>query len=386
MTHHGPVIDYLANCNGPCETVDKASLKFNKIDAVGLLGQSTGPGAAGFWGADKLRTNNNTWTVTIPSTVAKGNYILRHEIIALHAARTINGAQNYPHCINLQVTGSGTDNLPSGTLGNALYKPGEPGIEIDIYKPLQYQMPGPPLYKAGTTITPANSGVGGGLDNLGMGAGFSASLPAASQAITTASSIASGAVANALSASVSVNTSTASSVATTTPNAGIASAPYSNSTASNVTTHTSYTPMTSQINIVGASSSSPLAPAATQTAFSLIANLSASVGSVQVNAPVTSTPSYSASTQIAAATTPIVTSSVVDVPAQQSTPAAAAAATSTAKTYPSMPLHPTQSTFSGLSVAELMEYLRAIVAELSRRINLSQSKRRRHGRDLGSSR
>ncbi|KAL8822194.1 MAG: hypothetical protein Q9191_007064 [Dirinaria sp. TL-2023a] len=157
VTHHGPVIDYLANCHGPCSKVDKTRLRFNKIDASGLLRESLAAGQAGFWGADRLRQANNSWTVTVPSTIAAGNYVLRHEIIALHDAIKVNGAQNYPHCINLQVTGSGSDKLPSGTLGTSLYKANEPGIKIDIYKPLVYQMPGPPIHGE-ASLTPAQEG------------------------------------------------------------------------------------------------------------------------------------------------------------------------------------------------------------------------------------
>lgn len=31
ISHHGPVFNYLANCNGDCVHVDKHNLKFNKI-------------------------------------------------------------------------------------------------------------------------------------------------------------------------------------------------------------------------------------------------------------------------------------------------------------------------------------------------------------------
>jgi lytic cellulose monooxygenase (C1-hydroxylating) len=40
--------------------------------------------------------NNNTWTVTIPSLIKAGNYVLRHEKIALHQAESAGEAQNYP--------------------------------------------------------------------------------------------------------------------------------------------------------------------------------------------------------------------------------------------------------------------------------------------------
>jgi endoglucanase len=77
-THHGPVIDYLANC-GPagCETVDKTSLEFFKIDGVGLVDDTTVPGT---WGDDQLIAQGSSWMVEIPPTIAPGYYVLRHEL------------------------------------------------------------------------------------------------------------------------------------------------------------------------------------------------------------------------------------------------------------------------------------------------------------------
>lgn len=92
-SHRGPVIDYLAKCSGECETVDKDTLEFFKIDQGGLVSDSAVPGT---WASDQLIANNNSWTVKIPTSIAPGNYVLRHEIIALHSAGTADGAQNYP--------------------------------------------------------------------------------------------------------------------------------------------------------------------------------------------------------------------------------------------------------------------------------------------------
>lgn len=157
-SHHGPVIgklpihecailltqiDYLASCNGDCKTVDKTTLEFFKIDGVGLIDDTTVPGN---WASDTLIANNNSWTVTIPSDIAPGNYVLRHEIIALHSAGEVGGAQNYPQCVNLEVTGSGTA-APAGVLGTALYTDQDPGILVNIYQSLSaYIVPGPTLY------------------------------------------------------------------------------------------------------------------------------------------------------------------------------------------------------------------------------------------------
>jgi lytic cellulose monooxygenase (C1-hydroxylating) len=156
-SHHGPVIDYLANCgNSGCESVDKSTLKFFKIDEVGLVGSSS---SGGKWGSDQLLANNNSWLVEIPSNIAPGFYVLRHEIIALHSAGQNNGAQNYPQCINLQITGSGTES-PEGTLGTALYKANDPGILVNIYQSLSsYKIPGPPLIAGASAIQQGSSAI-----------------------------------------------------------------------------------------------------------------------------------------------------------------------------------------------------------------------------------
>ena len=133
-------IDYLANCNGPCEKVDKTTLEFFKIDGVGLVSDNPSPGT---WASDELISNNQSWVVKIPETLAAGNYVLRHEIIALHSAEEAGGAQFYPHCVNLAITGTGTSK-PSGTLGTALYKESDPGVLVNIYTSLaSYDVPGP---------------------------------------------------------------------------------------------------------------------------------------------------------------------------------------------------------------------------------------------------
>ncbi|KAL8894788.1 MAG: hypothetical protein Q9192_004057, partial [Flavoplaca navasiana] len=80
-SHHGPVIDYLAPCNGECTGVEKTALKFTKIAEKGLIDHSSPPGK---WASDELRAAGNSWEVKIPECVKDGNYVLRHEIIALH--------------------------------------------------------------------------------------------------------------------------------------------------------------------------------------------------------------------------------------------------------------------------------------------------------------
>ena len=156
-SHHGPVIDYLARCgDAGCESVDKTTLEFFKIDEAGIV---DGSGAPGTYASDDLMDNGLGWMVKIPEDIAPGNYVLRHEIVALHSANEANGAQNYPQCFNLQVTGSGSSK-PAGVLGTELYTADEDGILFNIYTALDsYPIPGPALIEGATAIEQTSSAV-----------------------------------------------------------------------------------------------------------------------------------------------------------------------------------------------------------------------------------
>ncbi|KAK1751319.1 lytic polysaccharide monooxygenase [Echria macrotheca] len=149
-SHHGPILSYLAPCNGDCTQTDKTTLKWFKIEQAGQISLGVGGGKAGYWAADKLRDNNGAWTVAIPSSIKPGNYVLRNEIIALHSAYDVGAAQFYPQCVNVQITGGGAES-PPGVVGTELYTPTDAGVHYNIYndeaKPV-YQFPGPPLCKS----------------------------------------------------------------------------------------------------------------------------------------------------------------------------------------------------------------------------------------------
>ncbi|KAI3397026.1 hypothetical protein diail_11261 [Diaporthe ilicicola] len=139
-SHHGPVMDYLAPADDPT-SVDKTTLSFVKIAETGLVSGSN----PGTWASDQIISNGLSWEITIPEGTPAGNYVLRHEIIALHSANQANGAQNYPQCVNIQVTG-GSGSFPEGTKGEALYTADADGILFNIYQDFtSYPMPGPAL-------------------------------------------------------------------------------------------------------------------------------------------------------------------------------------------------------------------------------------------------
>lgn len=213
-SHKGPMLDYLAACNGPCESADKTALEFFKIDEAGILDSSAAPGT---WASDVLIANNNTWLVQIPATLKAGNYVLRHETIALHSAGSANGAQNYPQCFNLEVTGAGTD-VPAGVLATELYTPTDPGIEVNIYVAgLDYQIPGPALIAGvSSTVSQVSSAITGSASaTVGSGSG---SATSATTTTTKASSSSTTTVAKPTTTLVtSVRTTTSAAQTTAKP-------------------------------------------------------------------------------------------------------------------------------------------------------------------------
>lgn len=139
-SHKGPVIDYLAACNGECTSVDKTKLSFLKLDAQGWISGSN----PGTWATDNLIANNVSWVTTIPSNLKAGNYVIRHEIIALHTAASVGGAQAYPQCINLKVSGGGSAVPSGGISAESFYKETDPGIVFNLYTTFSsYPIPGP---------------------------------------------------------------------------------------------------------------------------------------------------------------------------------------------------------------------------------------------------
>jgi lytic cellulose monooxygenase (C1-hydroxylating) len=139
-------MDYLAPCSGECTKEKPLSLRFTKIDQSGLL-KPGGPNNYEF-ATDYMRKHNTSWEVTIPRNLKAGKYVLRNEIIALHTAGTVGGAQNYPQCFNIRVIGGGSRSLPAGIPATQFYKPTTPGIVFNIAANLQsYPIPGPAVWR-----------------------------------------------------------------------------------------------------------------------------------------------------------------------------------------------------------------------------------------------
>ncbi|KAJ8521969.1 hypothetical protein ONZ45_g1338 [Pleurotus djamor] len=142
----GPVMVYMAKCAGSCSSSSPSSLSWFKIDQVGLI---SGTLATGSWGQGQLVNNGNTWTTSIPASLAPGEYMIRHELLAIH---TSNQPQFYPECAQLIVTGSGTAQPSSEYLVKfpGAYQRSDPGVMIDIFNQpntANYTIPGPTVWR-----------------------------------------------------------------------------------------------------------------------------------------------------------------------------------------------------------------------------------------------
>ncbi|KAJ3722055.1 glycosyl hydrolase family 61-domain-containing protein [Lentinula guzmanii] len=77
-----------------------------------------------------------------------GNYLIRHEIIALHLATELGGAEFYPACSQVKVGGSQTGMATDSemVLLPGAYTDTDPGIyDPDVYSSNSYTFPGPPI-------------------------------------------------------------------------------------------------------------------------------------------------------------------------------------------------------------------------------------------------
>jgi hypothetical protein len=143
-THaQGPVLVWMYPCDGEFSSCTGKEQKWFKIDQMGLYGKSL---PSEDW-ATAIVLKKGSWTSRIPSNLKPGNYLIRHELIALHQANT---PQFYPECAQLVVSGAGKDLPPASFMKKIpAYAPqSDPGITVDTYmsKATKYTVPGGPVW------------------------------------------------------------------------------------------------------------------------------------------------------------------------------------------------------------------------------------------------
>lgn len=161
----GPMLTYMASCgNQPCNQFDNTNAKWFKIQQVGRKGKGQE------WAQADLM-QGAVADVKIPATLAPGNYLIRHEIIALHLAQEQGGAEFYPGCAQLKIGGNQNgrpnDNelvsFPGG------YSDNDPGIKLNPFDAnADYTFPGPQIARF---VDGSPSGDNGGNGNNGGGNG-----------------------------------------------------------------------------------------------------------------------------------------------------------------------------------------------------------------------
>ncbi|KIK96833.1 glycoside hydrolase family 61 protein, partial [Paxillus rubicundulus Ve08.2h10] len=88
----GPIMSYLATCGSTtCDQYNSTNAEWFKIEETGLE-----PGNMTWYQQNIM--DGGPSNVTIPSTLKPGQYLIRHEIIALHLATELGGAEFYPSC------------------------------------------------------------------------------------------------------------------------------------------------------------------------------------------------------------------------------------------------------------------------------------------------
>ncbi|PVH83652.1 carbohydrate-binding module family 1 protein [Cadophora sp. DSE1049] len=112
------------------------------------------------WAVQKLIANKGKHDVTLPSTLADGDYLVRGEIIALHeadkafTADPVRGAQFYMECIQITVSGGGATVLPAGVSIPGAYSYSDPGVVFNVYGPYSsYTIPGPAVWDGASSGT-----------------------------------------------------------------------------------------------------------------------------------------------------------------------------------------------------------------------------------------
>ena len=153
--------------------------------------------------------NGNPANVTIPSTLESGQYLIRHEIIALHLATTLGGAEFYPSCTQVtplvvpllenrsmlisvaQVNISGSQVGVASSSEEVTFPGGysdtDPGIyDPDVFDtPVQYTFPGPPVAAFVSGSSSSSSGSGSGSGSPSSSSPGSSSTPSASPTVAS---------------------------------------------------------------------------------------------------------------------------------------------------------------------------------------------------------
>ena len=134
-------------------TADGSSGWFKIYEDSWAKNPTGGDGGSDFWGVKDMNNCCGLVDVKVPADIPAGDYLVRAEVIALHVASGMGGAQLYMSCYQITVTGGGNAS-PALVRFPGAYSASDPGILVNIHAPLEtYIAPGPTVYSGGSTKT-----------------------------------------------------------------------------------------------------------------------------------------------------------------------------------------------------------------------------------------
>ena len=161
-SHVGPTVTYMAKCPdtgcndympgtkyvppSPTHIIPAYSTNTPNSAVWFKIQQEGRTGTSNVWGASATMKSGGVVSYTVPQCIPSGYYLVRHEIIALHSAYAYPGAQFYPGCHQVKVSGGGSK-TPTGLVAfPGAYKASDAGITYDAYKAQTYTVPGPAVF------------------------------------------------------------------------------------------------------------------------------------------------------------------------------------------------------------------------------------------------
>lgn len=158
----GPIIDYMASCGDtPCNQFDSRNAQWFKIAQVGRKNGN------GEWVQQDIM-NGQVASVQLPSNLAPGNYLIRHEIIALHLSSDYGGAEFYPSCSQIRVGGNGNGRPSPNELVTfpGAYSDTDSGILLNAFdNNAVYNFPGPAISQLASGPSGVTNPSGSGNNN-----------------------------------------------------------------------------------------------------------------------------------------------------------------------------------------------------------------------------
>jgi len=174
--HWGPVQVYMSKVSDAA-TANGASGGWFKVFSNGWSKKSGGRvGDDDNWGTRDLNACCGKMDVKIPADIQPGDYLLRAEALALHAASSSGGGQFYITCYQITVSGGGSLS-PATVKFPGAYQERDPGIAVSIHAAMSgYTPPGPAVIAGGTTKV-SGSGCSGCESTCKVGSSPSATAP-----------------------------------------------------------------------------------------------------------------------------------------------------------------------------------------------------------------